>query len=199
MWTPMTTLTHRTSTIAWRITTCTEPARIVSQSLIITLTFLPQAESCTFHPHLHAIHVSGCFLFDSTFSALLKWARAAKEVIRVPMTVTDLLQNRAENGTFGHPTRGFAWLCRSVLSLSARLFGQQHDRSWEKTVKNHGFSSHRKINKRSVGFWIVCEDYHQRQHPSLWGSAVQFQGHAEKKDLKSAVLPASPSEKGLGL
>ena len=57
----MTTLTHCTSTIAWRITTCTEPARIVSQSLIITLTFMAQAESCTFHIHLHAIHVSGCF------------------------------------------------------------------------------------------------------------------------------------------
>ena len=45
----MTTLTHRTSTIAWRITTYTELARIVSQSLIITLTFMAQAESCTFH------------------------------------------------------------------------------------------------------------------------------------------------------
>ena len=45
----MTTLTHRTSTIAWRITTYTEPARIVSQSLIIILTFMAQAESRTFH------------------------------------------------------------------------------------------------------------------------------------------------------
>ena len=49
MWTPMTTLTHRTSTIVWRITTCTEPARKISESLIITLTFMAQAESCTFH------------------------------------------------------------------------------------------------------------------------------------------------------
>ena len=62
MWTPMTTLTHRTSTIAWRITTCTEPARIVSQSLIITLTYMAQAESCTFHlisiPSMCALVVS---------------------------------------------------------------------------------------------------------------------------------------------
>ena len=62
MWTPMTTLTHRTSTIASRITTCIERARIVSQSLIITLTFMAQAESCTFHtismPSIIALDVS---------------------------------------------------------------------------------------------------------------------------------------------
>ena len=59
-----------TSTIAWRITTCTEPARIVSQSLIITLTF--HGSSWV----LHLSHPSPCHtrewlsLFDSTFSAL---------------------------------------------------------------------------------------------------------------------------------
>ena len=54
----MTTLTHCTSTIAWRITTCTEPARIVSQSLIITLTF-HVSSSERLSPHLHVIHVCG--------------------------------------------------------------------------------------------------------------------------------------------
>ena len=56
----MTTLTHCTSTIAWRITTCTEPARIVSQSLITTLTLMAQVLSA-FYSHLHSIHVCvGC-------------------------------------------------------------------------------------------------------------------------------------------
>ena len=55
----MTTLTHCTSTIAWRITTCTEPARIVSQSLIITLTFLGSSRVLHLSPHLHVIHVCG--------------------------------------------------------------------------------------------------------------------------------------------
>ena len=54
----MTTLTQCTSTIAWRITTCTEPARIVSQSLMITLTLMAQVLS-EFHIHLHIIHVCG--------------------------------------------------------------------------------------------------------------------------------------------
>ena len=63
----MTTLTHCTSTIAWRITTCTEPARIVSQSLIITLTFLAQVLSAF---HLHPWSSTWLSLFDSTFSAL---------------------------------------------------------------------------------------------------------------------------------
>ena len=57
----MTTLTQCTSTIAWRTTTCTEPARIVSQSLMITLTLMAQVLSA-FHKHLHSIHVcGGCF------------------------------------------------------------------------------------------------------------------------------------------
>ena len=59
---------HRTSTIAWRITTCTEFARIVSQSLIITLTFMAQAESCTFHPI--STPSTWLSLFDSTYSTL---------------------------------------------------------------------------------------------------------------------------------
>ena len=64
----MTTLTHCTSTIAWRITTCTEPARIFSQSLI---TYTHGSSSERFSPHLHIIHVcGGCLSFDSTFSAL---------------------------------------------------------------------------------------------------------------------------------
>ena len=55
----MTTLTHCTSTIAWRITTCTEPARIVSQSLIITLTFHGSSRVLHLSLHLHVIHVCG--------------------------------------------------------------------------------------------------------------------------------------------
>ena len=42
MWTPMTTLTHRTSTIAWRIITCTSPWSSHSHSWL-------KNESCTFH------------------------------------------------------------------------------------------------------------------------------------------------------
>ena len=69
MWTPM-TLTHCTSTIAWRIATCTEPARIVSRSLMITLTLMAQVLSA-----FHLISISSMCavvdsLFDSTFSAL---------------------------------------------------------------------------------------------------------------------------------
>ena len=73
MWTPMTTLTLRTSMIAWRITIYTEPARIVSQSFIITLTFMTQERVLHFSPHPHAIHVCDLFILNSTlyFSAFL--------------------------------------------------------------------------------------------------------------------------------
>ena len=44
-------------------------------------------------------------LFSRFFQDDVEVSEGGERVIRVPMTVTDLLQNGAEHRMFGHPTR----------------------------------------------------------------------------------------------
>ena len=104
VWTPMTTLTHCTSTIAWRITTCTEPARIVSQSLSILLTFLAQFLSA-----FHLISMSSmCAVVVSLWLDPLRSLLLQLPPVRFPFPLLPL-QPRAVPGAPLHEGHGKTW------------------------------------------------------------------------------------------
>ena len=118
---------HCSSTIAWRITTCIEPARIVSQSLMTTLTLMAQVLSA-----FHLIFISSmCAVVVSLWLDFLRSLLLHLPPVRFPFPLLRLLPRAVAWAPLheGHgkpaPLRGEReWGHLRRLQLSHRLWAQ---------------------------------------------------------------------------
>ena len=81
-----------------------------------------------------------CRFFEDDFEV----GEGGERVIRVPMTVTDLLRNGAENGMFGHPTR-------DSLDFAAASCRFLHDYSDSNMIARNGPSPRLSWTRSPIG------------------------------------------------